>query len=291
MVLGQGEFTYRFDQGWGKLPKWWKIQNCSDVAIDSHERVYILDRGPHPVMVFERDGTFIGSWGEGGMFRAPHGIYIDKEDSVYATDFSTQQAMKFTCEGKVLLTLGNRDLPAGTFYGEPFNMPTGVSVAPSGNIFVSDGYGNHKVQKFSANGTLIGSWGKPGTGPGEFALVHNVDTDKSGRVYVCDRENGRIQIFDEGGKFITQWSDLHMPADIRIKGDVAYVAEQGMTDTPRISIFALDGSLLSRWGSEKAWEGVFRNPHGLWVDSEGVIYVCQVRVDGEPQVYTFTPAR
>lgn len=288
MVLGQGEYSYHFTPRWGRLPLWWKFHNCSDLAIDSHERIYVFDRGPHPILVFERDGSFVTAWGE-GMFRSPHGIFIDREDSVYVADFSTHVVMKFTAEGKLLMTLGKRDMPSGTYYAEPFNMPTGVTVSPSGKIFVSDGYGNRRVHKFGPDGKLLSSWGQPGSGPGEFALVHNLDMDKNGRVYVCDRENGRIQIFDEYGKFITQWGDLHLPADIRIVNDVAYVAEQGLTSAPRISIFALDGSLLSRWGGEKEAEGVILDPHGICVDSQGVVYVTQV--DQNIQVYTFSPAR
>jgi DNA-binding beta-propeller fold protein YncE len=291
MSLGQGEFRYRLTPFRGRLPALWKYENSSDVGIDSHGRIYVIDRGPHPVLVFEPDGTFVGSWGEGGIFRKPHGIFVDSHDAIYVTDFSTQQVLKFTKDGKLLLELGNRDLPSGTYYGEPFNMPTGVTVSPSGNILVSDGYGNYKVQKFSGEGKLLGSWGRPGKGPGEFALVHSLDVDRNGRVYVCDRENERIQIFDEDGRFLNQWTGLNLPSDICVKGDVAYVTEQGLTHPPRISIFALDGTLLSRWGEEGEAQTILRSPHGIQVNPDGVIFVAQVMVNCEPRVYTFTPVR
>ena len=185
---------------------------------------------------------------------------------------------KYSQDGRLILTLGNRDLAGATFYGEVFNMPTGVAVAPDGSIYVSDGYGNYKVQKFSPEGKWLKSWGKFGTGPGEFALVHGVEVDNDGRVYVADRENGRVQIFDGEGKYISEWRDMRLPGSIHIVDDIAYVVEQGETaGAPRIDVFSLDGKLLSRWSNESEEEKeTLWLPHGIDTDSHGDIYVAEL---------------
>lgn len=276
-MMGRGQYTYRVIGGWAKLPSWLELKTCSDVAVDSKDRVYLLDVGNHPVIVFDRGGNFLFTWGE-GQFRHVHGIYIGPDDSVYVTDNYAHVVMKFTPEGKLLQTLGMRDVPSATYYGQPFNMPSGVALGPSGFIYVSDGYGNRRVHKFAPDGTLVLSWGEPGNGPGQFALVHNIAVDGQERVYVCDRENDRIQVFDETGRFITQWTNLREPADIYIsKDDVVYVVEMGRKHgMPRISLFSVDGRELSRWdNAEGAGRGTIEAPHGLWVDSHGDIYVAE----------------
>src|SRR5271170_4475701 len=137
----------------------------------------------------------------------------------------------FTKEGKHLQTLGTPDVPGTTYYGEPFNMPTGSAVSPSGHVYVSDGYGNYRVHKYAPDGTLALTWGSFGTGPGQFSLVHHLDVDEEGQVYVCDRENGRIEVFDENGKYLREWGGLYFPAKVFVKKDLAYVVEQGKTPT------------------------------------------------------------
>jgi DNA-binding beta-propeller fold protein YncE len=285
MAESEDNLTYRFQEGWGRLPLWWQFNSCTDVAVDSQDRVYALDRGDHPVMVFDRNGDFISSWGE-GLFKVPHSIYLDKDDFVWISDCKTHTVMKFTQGGQLLQTLGTKDFPAMTYYGMPFNQPTGVAVAPSGAIFVSDGYGNYKVQKFSPEGEFIKSWGGPGTGPGQFACLHYLDVDDQGRVYVCDRENHRIEVFDEDGAYLTEWPDLFMVAKVRIRKDIAYVVEQGRTPTTgRISILSLDGKLLGRWSNNEGPGEGHPNTgisHGLTVDSRGDIYVAELN----PNMYS-----
>ncbi len=276
MALGTSPYTYELVPGWPKLPLWWEFKAASDVAVNSQDRVYVFSRGMHPVTVFERDGTFVSSWGE-GMFRNPHGIYIGPDDSVWLVDRDSHVVMKFTPDGKLLTTLGQRDAPAVTYYGQPFNMPSGVAIGPSGHIYVSDGYGNRRVHKFTPDGKLVLSWGEPGTGPGQFALVHNIAVDQQERVYICDRENNRIQVFDANGKFITEWRDMRAPGDIYISPDgLAYVAEQGGGKPVRISIWTLEGRMLSAWDSTGLGQGTIVAPHGIWVDSRGDIYVAEI---------------
>ena len=173
------------------------------------------------------------------------------------------------------MQLGEKLAPSPTFSGMPFNMPSGVSLAPDGSIFVSDGYGNFRVHKFSPSGELLHSWGRSGDRPGEFCLVHNIWVDRNGRVMVCDRHNDRIQTFDQDGAFTGQWVDLHLPGDIWIKDDVVYVVEQG--GSTGVSIWTLDGEPITRWrGDDGPGEGTLAAGHGLCVDDEGSIYVTEI---------------
>jgi DNA-binding beta-propeller fold protein YncE len=254
MDIAVNKFDYKFVDSWGKLPLWWKWGNVTDIATDSHGRIFALDRGAHPVIVFDTDGDFISAWGE-GVFRVPHGLYIDSQDYVYVADCSTHLVSKFTSDGQLVREWGTRDGPSATFYGEPFSAPTGVAFGPSGRMYVSDGSGNFKVQVFAPDGSFLKSWGKPGTGPSEFAVVHALDVDLDERVYVCDRENRRIQIFDQEGKYLTAWTGLRLPVDVRVKGNLVYVLEEGNDWTPSgirygpsgVAIFSRDGNVLARW--------------------------------------------
>ena len=275
-TVGTGDYTYELVQGWPKLPEYWAFECASDVAVDSQDRVYIFNRGSHPLIIADRDGHFITSWGE-GLFRVPHGIYIGPDDMVYLSDVQSHVVMKFTPKGELLLTLGKKDFAEVTYYGRSFNMPTGLALSPSGDMFISDGYGNRRVHKYSPDGKLLLSWGEPGTGPGQFAVVHNIGVDRQGRVYVCDRENNRIQVFDDQGKFITQWSDCRSPGDVYIgKDDIIYVAEQGSQlrgeEPPRVTIRDLQGQILSQWEGEELVD----SPHGIWVNSRGDVYVAEL---------------
>src|SRR5262249_26447339 len=148
-------------------------KEVAGVATDSQDRVYVFNRGDHPLMVFNRDGTFVKSWGE-GLFKRPHGIIIGPDDSVYCTDDFDHTVRKFTPDGRLLMTLGTSGQPSDTGAtsvdfrtilraGPPFHYPANVALSPEGNIFVSDGYGNARIHKFSSDGRLLSSWGEPGT--------------------------------------------------------------------------------------------------------------------------------
>lgn len=292
MPYGAGKYTYELVEGWAKLPEGWKFIDVCGLAIDSRDRVYVLNRGEHPVIVFDREGNLLTTWGE-GHFKRAHGAGIGPDGSIYCTDDGHHTVSKFTPEGKLLMELGTKDQPSDTGFvhtpgksltaclptikrgGPPFNRPTGVSLTSSGEIYVSDGYGNARVHKFSPNGKLLLSWGEPGDGPGQFRLPHSVLVDRQGRVWVPDRENRRIQIFDAGGKFLDQWTDLDRPTEVRIDNDgVVYVSEL----LQRVSIFAPNGKLLARWGSqgEDKTTALFVAPHTIAIDSRGDIYVGEV---------------
>ena len=154
------DLTYEFVESWGKLPEGWKFTQVAGVVVDSRDRVYVYNRGEHPIIIFDREGNFLTSWGEGVLTHGGHGIFIDADDYVYLADRAMQTVLKFTPEGKRLLTLGTE---GQANEGKPFNNLTDVALSPSGEIYVSDGYGNSLVHRFSADGTLLLSWGEPGS--------------------------------------------------------------------------------------------------------------------------------
>ncbi len=298
-----GDFGYEADDHWAKLPPGWGWTEVAAVAADSRDRVYVFHRGDHPVLVFDRDGTFRGSWGE-GLFARPHGLFIGADDAVYCTDDRDHTVRKFTPDGRLLLTLGVRGQPSdtgvtGIYYrtvrraGPPFHYPTNLAVAGTGELYVSDGYGNARVHKFAPDGRLLLSWGEPGTGPGQFQLPHGIAVDPEGVVYVADRENSRLQLFTPDGQYLTEWSDIARPCQVCIDGaGNVYVAELGFRagmwpgtaapgpDAPggRVSIFDRHGTLRARWGGgrDPCAPGDFFAPHGIWVDRRGDVYVAEV---------------
>jgi DNA-binding beta-propeller fold protein YncE len=297
------DFGYEAHDRWAQLPPGLSFSEVAAVATDSQDNVYVFNRGEHPVMIFNRDGSFRNSWGE-GIFARPHGIFIGPDDAVYCTDDRDHTVRKFTPDGRLLLTLGASGRPSDTGAtsmdfrailraGPPFHYPTNLALSPEGILYVSDGYGNARVHKFSANGSLILSWGEPGSGPGQFRIPHGIAVDAQGTVYVADRENSRIQLFTPEGKFLGEWTDVARPCQVFIDrmGNV-YVAELGFIagmwpgttapseDAPggRVSIFDQNGGLLARWGGGRnpCVPGDFFAPHGICVDSSGDIYVAEV---------------
>jgi len=284
-TVGSGKYTYRLIENWAQLPAGQVFGNTSAVATDSQDRVYVFQRKDPPVMVFERDGRHLGAWGI-GAFANPHGIYI-AHDIVYLTDRDDSVCLMSTLDGKPLQVLGKRGAHSDTGCekpGElvprsagPFNYPTEMVPSPSGNLYVTDGYRNARVHRFDADGRLLGSWGHPGkTEPDHFHLPHSLVVDARGLVYVCDRENNRIQVFDANGKFLTIWPDLRRPLDISIDRDGLFcISEGGVSGlSPRISIMDPQGKVVARWDSLSA--------HGSWIDGHGDIYLAlgsKMRID------------
>ena len=283
MTYGGGDHTYELAEGWGKLPEGHEFHQVAGVAVDSSDRVYLFNRSRHQVMVFDREGNFIKSWDVG--FANPHGIHIGPDGNLYFADRDAHVVLKYGPDERPMLTLGTRDHPSDTGYtaeervvkqaGEPFNLPAGVAVNEQGDIFVADGYGNSRVHKYDATGALVISWGSPGkNNPGDFHLPHGVALDNDGRVLVCDRENHRIQIFDQEGEYKSMWTGFRQPCDAAVGPDgTVYVAEL----RHRVSILDAGGNVLARWGGESSHEpGQFVAPHGIAVDSHGDIYVGEV---------------
>lgn len=290
MRVGAGEYTYEVQDNWGTLPDGWSYLEVSGVAVDRQDRLYVFNRGKHPVIVLDRDGVFLGSWGE-GMFTRPHAATMAPDDTLWLVDDGDHTVRHCTLDGRVLLTIGTPNQPATKWSGEPFNRPTHVAIAADGSLYISDGYGNTRVHRFTADGRHLGSWGEPGTDPGQFNLPHNVGVDRHGRVYVADRENFRVQIFEPDGRFITQWNNLYRPCglcvDRRGDGDLVYVGElcssvsvsEGIRNLgARVQMFTTGGERVARIGAPLpgSGPGEFVAPHGVAVDSRGDFYVGEV---------------
>jgi DNA-binding beta-propeller fold protein YncE len=287
-VYGKGDFRYNFVENWAKLPSGMTFKECPGVAVDSQDNVFILTRGEEPIIVLDRDGNFVRSFGK-GHFSADrtHGLYIAHDDSLLCADDGIHTIQKFSPVGEKLMEIGERNNPAPRWSGEPFNRPTSAAIHPgNGDIYVSDGYGNSRIHAYSGEGEYKFSWGSPGIGAGEFIRPHNIAFDSNANVYVVDREAHRIQIFDTQGKFIEMWSNIHRPDSMVLWGEHVYVGElngmSGVDDAPglghRVSIFDLKGNLVSQFGDKNEGEGPgqFIAPHGIAVDSQGSIYVAEV---------------
>ena len=278
-TVGAGKYTYELVEGWGVLPQGWELGQTA-IVTDSLDRVYLFNRSDHPLIVLDKEGHFLTAWGEGVLTDA-HGMFIDADDNIYLPVKNNHVVMKYSAQGNLLMTLGTRDQPSDTGWSGnisdtvqraagPFNRPSDVALSPNGDLYISDGYGNARVHKFTAEGELLFSWGEPGkTGPGEFHVPHGVWVHTDGRVFVADRENNRIQIFDPDGKFLDQWTGFSRPCDIYVdQDDVLFIPELDAF----MSVVSIDGQLLARWSGPNP-EGA----HAIWLDSRGDIYLNQNR--------------
>jgi hypothetical protein len=298
------KISYSVVEEWEQLPKGWAHRDVAGVAVDQEDRVYLICRGDHPIIMYDRDGSFKGSWGEGEFSYRTHGIYVAPNGTIFATDDGQHTVRQFTPEGRLLMTMGTKNTPSDTGYngkdldtithgGPPFNRPTNVAIGLKGEIYITDGYGNARVHIFSPKGELIRSWGEPGTGPGQFHLPHGIAVAADGRVFVCDREGDRIQIFSPEGEYLAQWTDTQRPTHVCFDGKGnAYVTELAWHEGDknyregavieqsrhaRMSIYDKDGKLLARWGTpECTAPGSFAAPHGLALDSKNDLYVSEV---------------
>ena len=306
MTSDLGREQYEVVDGFFQRPKGLTFVEVADVSVDADDNVYVFCRGRRPVMIFDRDGSFLDAWGELGQnyFTFPHGLSVGSDGFVYTTDSRDHTVRKWTKDGRSVLTLGSAHQNAPAFGGRPFNRPTHATVASNGDVYVSDGYGNARIHCFSSEGELKFSWGSPGHGPGEFNTVHSVfiDHDDEDRIYAADRYNNRVQIFTREGDFIAEWGGLRLPQSVR-KGpdDRFYVAELAH----RVSVLGSDGTVLARWGDDVTVDdvqvggvelalpdapsrhpmvtgrvqndpgpGLFCAPHGIAVDSAGSFYVA-----------------
>jgi hypothetical protein len=295
--------SYRVVEGWEQLPSGWTHGDCVGVDVDAQDNVYLLTRDQARLIVYGRDGKYLRTWGEGLFTERTHGLTVGPDGRIYCTDDGAHCVYVFSPTGELLQTIGNKGQASDTGYdgtlpsikgGPPFNRPTNLAVAPSGDLYVSDGYGNCKVHRFSGRGELINSWGIPGTGLGAFNLPHGVAIATDGRVFVADRENDRIQIFSPDGQFAGCWDDVQRPTNIRFdRQGNAYVSElwwrigqasqvhgETRSDKPgRVSVYDPNGKVVARFGASsenRAAPGNFVAPHDVAVDSRGDIYVAEV---------------
>jgi DNA-binding beta-propeller fold protein YncE len=245
------------------------------------------------------------------LFVRPHGLFIGPDDTVYCTDDRGHTVRAFTPQGRLRLTLGtgspsdtgatSMDYRTIQRAGPPFHYPTNLALGPTGDLYVTDGYGNARVHRFAPDGRLLLSWGEPGSGPGQFHVPHGLAVDRDGTVYVADRENSRIQLFTAEGGYRGEWTDVARPCQIAIDREgLLYVAELGfragrwsgtglaaLGDTGgQVSIFDRSGVLRARWGGgdNPCAPGDFFAPHGIWVDSGGNLYVAEVALSAGARV-------
>ena len=273
MIYGSGDYRFELVEGWARRPDDLNLGWIGGVATDSSDNVYVFNRGDHPMVVFDPAGRIIAMWGD-DFIRHAHAIWIDARDNLWLTDQKAHCIWKCNTDGEVLDTIGTSGVAGES--GEPFNEPTDVALAGDAGFYVSDGYGNNHIHRFDSSGGHVSTWGGKGTGPGEFHLPHCVWFDGEDAVWVADRENNRIQVFDSAGKFKVEWTDFKRPADFysRESGEV-YLAELDAG----VAVLDRHGKILARFGEMGDGPGQFRAAHGIWVDSSGDLYVCEVQRD------------
>jgi peptidylamidoglycolate lyase len=285
---------YEVVRDWPALPPDHVLGLCSGVGVDSHHHVFVFHRrgrqwtspfATEPIpeatvsVIDGPTGKLLRSWGA-NQFIMPHGLTVDHEDNIWLTDVALQQVFKFTNDGRLLLTLGERG-QAGADHAH-FNLPTDVAVLRDGSFYVSDGYKNSRVIKFAADGRYEFEWGAKGSGPGQFNLPHGIAVDARGRVYVCDRTNSRLQIFDAKGNFLDQWQGPHIgrPYGVAVsaEGHVFLIdgGEPSVAQSERGKVVELDaeGHVLDTFGTYGKEPGQFQVGHDIAVAADGSVYVA-----------------
>jgi len=261
--------TYHLVEHWAQLPPGTEWGVMTAVGVDAQNNVYAFQRSEptSKVIVFDAHGKHLRTWGE-GAFTYPHGLRVLGDGFVWIADRQMQQVLKYDATGKLMLSLGRKGVAGDNNSTDAFNGASDVVTAPNGDIFVSDGEGgNSRVVKFAKDGTFIKSWGTKDAGQGELNTPHNIAMDSKGRVWVCDRGNKRLQVFDQNGKYLDQMTQFGAPASIFItRDDVMYVAASEPEN--RVTIGTTDGKVL------ETIEGL-NYPHGIAVDGNGAIYVAE----------------
>ena len=263
-------FSFQPDTTFFDLPESVTLGACSGIAINSKGHVYLFHRGKQPIICLDSNGKFIRSWGDDTIGNA-HALRIDGDDNVWVTDHGDHRVLKFSPEGKLLLALG-RAGSAGDGIDE-FNKPTDVAFGANGEIYVSDGYGNNRIMKFTPNGGFLAQWGKAGKGNGEFDLPHTIVVDQRGRVLVGDRENDRIQVFESTGKHVATWPGF-APFGLAFDSQGHLFVADGRAN----KILQLDdhGKIVGSWGQEGKGPEEFQLPHMLATDVGGNLYVAEI---------------
>ena len=302
VCLAQAQFpalNYRVQPAWPSLPYQANFMETAGVAVDSSDHVYVFHRGRMPVMKFDAQGSFIRGWGD-GLFDRPHSVRVDREGFIWTVDDGSHTVLKMDSLGRVRMVLGRfrTTSDAKSAMAEPtvsadlrglrdegvvrFNRPTDVAFAANGDIFVADGYGNSRVVKFDKNGKFVKTWGKRGTGEGDFNTPHSIAVDRQGRVLVADRENYRIQVFDGDGKFEAQWKGFGSPWGLATTGDNHIMMADGYNC--RVVKLTMDGKPVGSFGSHGKQPGQFHYCHQLAVDSRGNVYTAEI-LNWRPQKF------
>ena len=275
-VVGIGDYKYEVVEDWAKLPDGESFAMVSAMAADSQNRIYAFQRKDPPVVIFDSDGNFLDSWGDGSFVLA-HSIFIE-DDVVYVTDRDSSVCLIYTLDGKPIQMLGRHGVHSDTGCENPgdlvpraagpFNYPAEIIPSPSGDLYVADGYRNARIHRFSWDGQLKQSWGEPGkVDPAHFHLPHSLVIHND-TIFLCDRENHRMQLFTLDGEFIDIWNDIQRPMDISVGTDGMLYVSEGSVDgsSARVSVLDTKGTVLSRFDCRGSG-------HGSWVDGNGDIYV------------------
>jgi DNA-binding beta-propeller fold protein YncE len=263
---------YEVVPDWPQLPAGMNFRETASSAVDARGHVFVFHRGPRPIMEFDRDGTFFRAWGD-GTFVNPHALRFDPEGNLWAVDNGGHFVVKMNAAGRIKMVLGRRDVPGTT--DSLFNGPTDIAFAPNGDLYITDGYGNSRVVKFSGDGRFLKAWGRKGTGPSEFNTPHTVVVDKKGLVYVGDRENNRIQIFDPEGVLVKTWTHVGSPWGLYLTPDDMLFMADGRVNN-RVVKITLEGKVLGSFGSPGKLPGQFLFAHHLTVSPAGEIYVAEI---------------
>jgi len=287
--------NYQLLNNWPDLPGGFKLGNPTGIGIDSNQNIFIFHRtgrvwsgGSMPdkyissktILMLDRDtGKILNSWGD-NLFIMPHGLTVDMNNNIWVTDVGLHQVFKFSHDGKLLMILGEAKVPGND--STHFNLPTDVAIAKDGSFYVSDGYGNSRVVKFSSTGEYLFDWGKKGDKEGEFNLPHAIDLDDKGNIYVADRENSRIQVFTPTGEFLKQWTDKSfgnissVVFDKEKKGFIAVDYTTSPSDMilgSEIILFDPSGNFITKFGKE---EGIKCWYHNVVVDNQESIYITDI---------------
>ena len=284
--------TWAVDPRWPQRPPGLVWGHVPGIAVEARDHVYVFTRAEPPVQVYDAAGKYLRGWGTGHIKNAHH-IKIDGGGHVWITDIGNHVVEKYTPEGKLLLSLGTRG-KAGRDRTH-FNKPTDVAVTADGDLYVSDGYGNARVVHFTKDGQYVNEWGELGSGPGQFSIPHAIAADSKGRVYVADRNNARIQVFDRKGKLLDIWGNLIVPWGFCMtKDDHLWVCgsspmqwrkeDSALGCPPKDQIFmkfSPQGKLEQLFTLPKGLDGLERPGevnwvHAIAVDSRGNLYLGDI---------------
>lgn len=252
------------------LPAGLQLGAVAGVAVDSQGNMIVSHRGPRPILVYDSAGKLLHMFGDEEL-TGVHGTRVDPQDDIWVTDYKSHTVLKYSTSGKLLLVLGKRDVAGAD--DATFNRPTDVAFAPDGHFFVTDGYGNNRVVKFTREGRFVKAWGKKGTGDGELHLPHCIQIDAEGLLHVADRENDRIQVFDQEGRFVRRYGGF-APFGLCIAADQTLFVADGRAN--QCLHMTRSGKVLSEWGAKGSEPGQFLLPHCMAVDRNGAVYVGDV---------------
>jgi hypothetical protein len=285
--------TYQVDPRWPERPAGLQGGEVPGIAVDAKDQVWLFTRADPPVQVYDSAGKFLRAWGQ-GLIKTAHHIRIDPEGLVWLADVGHHVVQKYTPEGELLLTLGTKDV-AGRDETH-FFMPTDMAITPAGDIFVADGYGNARIVHFNRQGRYVKEWGSLGSAPGQFSIPHALVVDSKGRLYVADRNNVRIQVFDQEGKLLDVWPNLIVPWGLWVtKDDALWVCgsspmawretDKSLGVPPKDQVFlkfSPAGKVLQLVTVPKGADGLERPGECNWVhaiaaDSQGNLYVGDIK--------------